>query len=360
MSEEYVMRVFLIINSILIIPFLLLAGTPTVSNVTASQIPGTEIVQITYDLAESEGLPCWIWVQVDRDNWGSWNVPVYSLTGNVGPNIIPGTGKQVEWNAGLDYDHHYVLNCVVKVVAQSLEDGVPEDMVLVPAGEYTMGSSAVGGSAEPEHDVYLDAYWIDKYEVTNYEYKLFCDETGHSYPSDPGFSGMPNYFTDYPDYPVVKVTWYDAEDYAEWAGKRLLTEAEWERAAKGNQENLLWPWGNSFSALIGGTTYHANISGTGDGWANTSPVGTFPTGVSPAGCYDMAGNVWEWCSDWYDSGYYSSSPSYNPQGPVSGSTRVTRGGSWTYDSSNARCAYRYGINPPYQGTIYGFRCARTP
>ncbi|NQS98807.1 MAG: SUMF1/EgtB/PvdO family nonheme iron enzyme [candidate division Zixibacteria bacterium] len=285
----------------------LFAGTPTVSNVTASQLPGTEIVQITYDLEESEGLPCWIFVFVDRDDWGSWNVPVYSLIGDVGPNIMPGAGKSIQWNAGLDYDHHYVPNCVVKVVAQSLEDGVPEDMALIPAGEYTMGSSVVGGTAIPEHAVYLDAYWIDKYEVTNYEYKLFCDETGTSYPSDPGFSGMSNYFINYPDYPVVKVTWYNAQAYATWAGKRLLTEAEWERAAKGttNQTNRLWPWGDSFNALIGGTTYHANITGTEDGWQYTAPVGTFPTGVSPAGCYDMAGNVWEWCSDWYDSGYYS-------------------------------------------------------
>ena len=114
-------------------PFVIYAGEPTVSNVQANQMPGTEIVQITYNLAESENLPCWIFVFVDRDDWGSWNVPVYSLVGDVGPNIMPGNGKSIQWNAGLDYDHHYVPGCKVKVVAQSLEDGIPEDMVLVPA-----------------------------------------------------------------------------------------------------------------------------------------------------------------------------------------------------------------------------------
>lgn len=354
------MRLSLILTAFLIFPPIILAGTPTVSDVTASQMPGTEIVQITYNLAESENLPCWIFVFVDRDNWGSWNVPVYSLVGDVGPNIMPGNGKSIQWNAGMDYDHHYVPGCKVKVVAQSLEDGVPEDMVLVPAGEFTMGSNVVGGDAIPEHLVYLDAYWIDKYEVTNYEYKLFCDATGTTYPSDPGFSGMANYFLNYPDYPVVKVTWYNAQAYAIWAGKRLPTEAEWERAAKGNQENLLWPWGDEFNALIGGTTYHANTSETGDGWTYTSPVGTFSTGISPAGCYDMAGNVWEWCNDWHSSSYYSSSPYYNPQGPSSGSFRVLRGGSWGNYRSSARCANRNNSYPTSQYYSIGFRCARTP
>jgi len=336
------------------------AGEPTVSNVTAFQQPGTEIVEIHYDLSESEGLPCWIWVQVDRDGTDAWVVPVYSLVGDVGPNVYSGNGKYIEWNAGLDYDHHYVANCVVKVIAHSLVGGVPEDMVLVPAGEYTMGSETVGGNAIPEHLVWLDAFWIDQYEVTNLEYKRFCDATGHGYPSDPGFSGMPNYFTNYPDYPVVMVDWYDASDYASWAGKRLPTEAEWERVAKGATDNRLWPWGNSFNADFGGTTYHANISQDGDGWTYTAPVGSYPTGVSPEGCYNMAGNVWEWCNDWYGNTYYGSSPYNNPQGPATGSYRLRRGGAWYNNSSSARCASRSNNPPANNGHDIGFRCARTP
>ncbi|MCX6639749.1 MAG: SUMF1/EgtB/PvdO family nonheme iron enzyme [bacterium] len=168
----------------------------------------------------------------------------------------------------------------------------PGEMVLIPAGTFTMGSTQVGGTAIPEHQVHLDAYWMDKYEVTNAQYKLFCDTTGHHYPSDPGFSGMSNYFTNslYSNYPVVRVSWFDADSFATWAGKRLPTEAEWERAAKGDQDNRLWPWGDNLG------TNNANIYGSGDGYTYTSPVGTFPTGVSPAGCYDMAGNVCEWCN----------------------------------------------------------------
>lgn len=336
------------------------AGQPTVSNLNAQQVPGTEVVQINFDLAESEGLPCWIFVQVDRDNLDNWIVPVHALSGDAGPGILPGSNKSIQWNAGLDYDHQYIPITKVKVLAHSLVDGVPEDMVLVPAGSYTMGSNEVGGSSIPEHMVYLDAFWIDKYEVTNLEYKRFCDATSRAYPLDPGFSGMSNYFINYPSYPVVNVNYADATAYASWAGKRLPTEAEWERAAKGAADNRLWPWGSIFNAEINETAFHANISGTDDGWAYTSPVGSYPTGVSPTGCLDMAGNVWEWVNDWYDAAYYSSSPTNNPPGPVSGTNRVLRGGGWDNGSSYARCAYRSYTTPTGRGNNVGFRCARTP
>jgi formylglycine-generating enzyme required for sulfatase activity len=335
------------------------AGQPSVTNVTAQQLPGTEIIQITYDLAEDEGLPCWISVRVDRDNMGAWLVPVWSLSGDAGPNILPGAGKTIQWNAGRDYDRH-MANAQVRVTAHSLVDGLPQDMVLVPAGEFVMGSTTVGGDAIPEHTVYLDAYWIDVHEVTNHEYKIFCDATSRAYPPDPGFTGMPSYFLNYPDYPVVMVDWADATAYAAWAGKRLPTEAEWERAAKGAVDNRLYPWGNQFNAMIGGTIHHANTTEAGDGFTYTAPVGSYTTGISPAGCLDMAGNVWEWCSDWYSSSYYSSSPYANPQGPASGTTRVVRGGYWNYGSSNARRASRGSYTPANRYLNLGFRCARTP
>jgi formylglycine-generating enzyme required for sulfatase activity len=280
--------------------------------------------------------------------------------GDVGPGILPGNGKSIQWNAGLDYDHQYIPVTKVKVVAHSLVGGIPEDMVLVPAGSYVMGSSTVGGDAIPEHTVYLDAYWMDKYEVTNWEYKVFCDATGRAYPPDPGFTGMSNYFTNYPSYPVVNVYWADARDYALWAGKRLPTEAEWERAAKGAADNRLWPWGNTFNASIGGTLYHANITGIEDGWPYTAPVGSYSTGISPAGCFDMAGNVREWVNDWYSITYYSSSPTNNPQGPVSGTARVWRGGAWIDIISTARSASRDANSTTNRYISIGFRCARTP
>ena len=335
------------------------AGQPSVTNVSAQQLLNTEIVQITYDLAEDEGLSCWVSVQVDRDNQGAWLVPVWSLSGDVGGNVQPGAGKSIQWNAGLDYDRH-MANAQVRVTAHSLVDGAPQDMALVPVGEFVMGSAAVGGDAVPEHAVWLDAYWIDVFEVTNREYQLFCDATSRAYPPDPGFSGMSGYFTNYPDYPVVNVYWSDAAAYAAWAGKRLPTEAEWERAAKGNTDNRLWPWGDSYNAGFGGTLFHANSSEAGDGYPYTAPVGSFPTGMSTAGCLDMAGNVWEWCSDWYSGSYYSSSPYANPQGPASGTNRLVRGGTWDYISSNTRCAFRNSYLPTSRHNSRGFRCARTP
>jgi formylglycine-generating enzyme required for sulfatase activity len=233
-------------------------------------------------------------------------------------------------------------------------------MVLVPAGSYVMGSVGVGGSAIPEHEVTLDAYLIDQYEVTNREYKRFCDATGRTYPIDPGFIGLPNYFTDFPDYPVVYVDWFDANAYAAWVGKRLPTEAEWERAAKGAQDNRLWPWGSTFLESLHGSVYHANVTGAEDGWVNTSPIGFYPWGVSPSGCYDMAGNVWEWCNDWFLSTYYTTSPSVNPQGPASALNRVIRGGNWFNASTSARSAFRGSTSPSYKIQNIGFRCALTP
>jgi formylglycine-generating enzyme required for sulfatase activity len=231
-------------------------------------------------------------------------------------------------------------------------------MVLVPAGPYTMGSQAVGGSATPEHTVNVPAFCIDIYEVTNAEYKAFCDATSRDYPPDPGFSGMPNYFTNaaYVNYPVVTVTWYDAGAYAAWASKRLPTEAEWERAAKGNAENRQWPWGDTWVAG------NANVwDNPADGCINTSPVGAYPNGISPAGCYDMAGNVWEWCEDDMHSDY-NGAPS-NGSAWVNtprDSERIARGGAWYTIGTHTRCATRYYDYPAGSCSSIGFRCARTP
>jgi len=233
-------------------------------------------------------------------------------------------------------------------------------MIRIPAGTFTMGSSDGDADEKPVHQVSLDEYYIDKYEVTNRQYKRFCDATGKSYPSDPGFSGMSSYFTSYPDYPVVKVSWDDAAAYCTWAGKRLPTEAEWEKAARGN-DSRKYPWGNSEPDA--GGFYRANWGeGTDrsvwkrDGYEYTSPVGSYERGASPYGCMDMAGNVWEWCADWYDGSYYSRSPSSSPAGPSSGSSRVLRGGSWYFFAGSLRCADRGGDDPSYRSVYYGFRC----
>jgi hypothetical protein len=159
-----------------------------------------------------------------------------------------------------------------------------------------------------------------------------------------------------PDNPVVGITWFDAQAYAEWAGKHLPTEAEWEKAARGTEARI-WPWGNQFDLDINGVTSHANTWNGGDGYDNKpAPITKYPTGVSPFGVYNMAGNVWEWCSDWFDSSFYSHTPKENPTGPETGTRRVIRGGSW-YNSDNlARCAFRMANSPDDRWYSLGFRC----
>ncbi len=248
-----------------------------------------------------------------------------------------------------------------------LDDGREEidtgEMVLIPAGEFLMGSSEEDveqfliefiyrrpsrfENEQPQHVVYLDAFYIDKYEVTNAQYKRFLDETGRM---------PPLYLNDdlynQPDQAVMAVTWEDAAEYARWAGKRLPTEAEWEKAARGT-DGRIWPWGDEWD----NTLLNANDVGAVDGYVYTAPVGSYPEGVSPYGVHDMAGNVWEWTADWYDENYYEYSPKINPKGPESGEAHVARGGSWDMNLDFTRCPSRFGINAG--SLLTGIRCARS-
>jgi formylglycine-generating enzyme required for sulfatase activity len=241
-------------------------------------------------------------------------------------------------------------------------------MVRIPAGAFTMGSNDGDADEKPVHQPYVSEFFVDKYEVTNRQYKQFCDATGRTPPSDPDFAGMPNYFTSCPDYPVVNVSWEDASAYARWAGKRLPTEAEWEKAARGS-DGRKYPWGNgapgssrngNFADEAAKRKYSnwSIVEGYDDGYVYTAPVGSFPSGASPYGCMDMAGNVWEWCNDWYSDKYYQSSANNDPQGPSSGSDRVVRGGCWYYSAGCLRCAGRYFWVPASRDDFIGFRCAR--
>jgi len=225
------------------------------------------------------------------------------------------------------------------------KDGAP--MVLVPAGEFLMGSKAEEVNLRwehPQHKVFLDAYYIDKYEVTVAQYRKFCQETGRSMPSAPSWGWQDNH-------PIVNVSWNDATAYANYCGKRLPTEAEWEKACRAGSTTK-YGFGNSGTKIGDYAWYSVNSN------KQTRPVGTKKSNAF--GIYDMHGNAWEWCSDWYNENYYKSSPTNNPKGPSSGMGRVLRGGGWYSSVGYCRSAFRNWDPPSFRYVNYGFRCAWSP
>lgn len=252
-----------------------------------------------------------------------------------------------------------------------LEPPVAGSMIVVPAGQFYMGCLPTDGDdrfpcllrEQPLHPVYLDAYAIDRYEVTNREYRACVDAGVCQPPRRFNSRARPSYF-DNPEfdlYPVVYVSWWDARTYCGWAGKRLLTEAEWEKAGRGTVDLRRWPWGDEPPRC----TYANHSSGcVGD----TARIGSFPAGVSPYGVYDMAGNVFEWVKDWYDDEYYERSPYYNPQGSGDGSFKLIRGGSHMDNSYYTMVTHRhyghhgdypYGDAPFYRSARVGIRCGQS-
>jgi len=237
------------------------------------------------------------------------------------------------------------------------------EWVEIPSGSFQMGDNFNEGNSDerPVHSVYLDAYYISKYEVTFDQYDTFCEETGRNKPDDRGWGRG--------DRPVIYVDWNDAKDFCDWLSQKtgedihLPTEAQWEKAARGTDQRR-YPWGNgepngnrvNFADI--NTDFKWKDKSVNDGYKYTAPVGSYPAGKSPYGVHDMAGNVWEWCQDWYDSDYYDYSPSHNPQGPSSGSPRVTRGGSWYNNASPLRSAYRYSFTPSLSNSSVGFRLCK--
>jgi formylglycine-generating enzyme required for sulfatase activity len=231
--------------------------------------------------------------------------------------------------------------------AASAEPG--GDMVLIPAGEFIMGSPDGEGydDEHPQHAVFVDSFYLGKYEVTFEQYDLFCEQTGRSKPYDHGWGRGKR--------PVMNVSWDDAAAFCDWLSERsgeryrLPTEAEWEYACRAGTTTQ-FSFGDSARDLDFYAWHRGNAG------RRTHPVGTLI--ANPWGLHDMYGNVWEWCSDWYGKSYYTSVPQRNPTGPPNGEYRVRRGGSWYYFAGSLRSADRDGATPDATFYALGFRCAR--
>lgn len=256
-----------------------------------------------------------------------------------------------------------MISLLLLGLAGCLPWATPSDgeMVFVPAGNFWMGSNEGDADEAPMHQVYLDAFWIDRYEVTNAQYARFlnatqgdrgrcgghiCADTKVENPDSHLLYEEGQYVAErgYEDHPVTEVSWYGAQAYCQHYGKRLPSEAEWEKAARGTA-GATYPWGEGFDP------HRLNSDGrVGD----TTPVGSYPDGASPYGAYDMAGNVWEWVADWYET-----YPGNTYRSPFFGHKyKVVRGGSWNHPVNDARCARRDLAHPDRRLRVVGFRCAR--
>jgi formylglycine-generating enzyme required for sulfatase activity len=237
----------------------------------------------------------------------------------------------------------------------SAAPGVGSGMVLIPAGEFVMGKDEEEGETadhSPAHRVHIDAFHLDRHEVTNAQYLEFCEQTDARLPEFWGMEPMRS-GPDFPDHPVVGVSWSEARQYAEWAGKRLPTEAEWEYAARGGLAGADYPFGDELQPTAANYWQWDELRSTGNG---LMPVGSYPP--NGYGLYDMAGNVTEWVADAYHADYYVDSPAKNPPGPEGEKFFVIRGGGWHSGPGCIRVYFRNALPGNWRDFNVGFRCAK--
>ena len=377
---------------------------PVVSNVTSSQIAGTREVAITYTLADATALDGRfnVTVQASRDNGATW-APVTQVTGAVS-DVAPGSGKQITWNAGVEWPGLLLPQAKVRLIADN-------SMVLIPSGTFTMGSvvASIAGADKSDgltdattHAVTLSAFYLGKTETTYADWVAV-----RTWALNPA-RGLGVYDFEATvgagkgdTHPVQMVSWYDVVKWCnakseregltpvyytndaqtagyvyrtgdvavtagqvKWGanGYRLPTEAEWEYAARGGLSGQRFPWGDTITHVQANYSSSANYAydvsttrGTHPTYGGTSPVGVFA--ANGYGLADMVGNVWEWTWDWY--GTYGSGAVTDPRGATSGSRRVLRGGSWLNEALNARSAYRNNNYPDSRFSHFGFRPARS-
>ncbi len=353
---------------------------PVIGTVTVQQRQDTFLVDIDYDVTDLDNDPLIVYLKVSNDSGKTFTIPASTFTGDYGFNIIPGLDKRITWDAGFDYPEQHGESFQVKLIASDINLG---HVISIPPGSFSMGDSTSLPDQEPLHDVTLNDFFIAPYAVTNAEYKIFCDVSNYPYPPEGGTNQPPQgYFSNYPNYPVVGVNWYDAVRYCNWLsekrgysicydtmnwsydstqnGYHLPTEAQWERASRGNLDQKKYPWGDEYP---GTRCNYKNYEGMfvsempnfSEG-RGTLAVGKFqPNGFQ---LYDMAGNVLEWCNDWYQADYYNESPSQNPMGPNSGSDKVLRGGAWDQSELYSQCAFRDKMSPATKQYNIGFRIVK--
>jgi len=376
------------------------AAAPIVSNITAQQQAWPLMdVDIYYDLYDADGDSNYVHVGITTNSGALYNVVTTNFSGDVGHGILPGEGKHIVWNAAGDLPQYSSSTVRVKI---TVDDRVPTDMVLIPAGSFNMGDTFDEGFDRelPVHSVYISAFYMDKYEVS---YTLWTNvhawALANDYSFDNAGSGKAS------NHPVQTINWYDcvkwcnarsekegripcyytdeskttiyktgqaniSNDWVKWEanGYRLPTEAEWEKAARGGAAGHRFPWADADTITHSRANYDSrsdysyDVSSTRGNHPDystgatpfTSPAGSFaPNGY---GLYDMAGNVGEWCWDWHGSSFYSSSPGSDPRGTASGSARVVRDGGWAYSAGAARCASRSYSSPDFGNYLCGFRC----
>ncbi|MCX5797440.1 MAG: formylglycine-generating enzyme family protein [Elusimicrobia bacterium] len=301
------------------------------------------LVQISYRLDGQKSEALEVGFKVSEDGGQTFAIIPTAVTGDVGRVTASGE-KTAVWDVAKDHPELSCEDCLVAVEARPAPAGGPaprRDMALIPAGPFRMGSPDEEGNPNehPRHQVFLDAYSIDKFPVTVAQFRAFVQATGRSLPIQPAWNQD--------THPVVFVDWNEAEAYCAWAGKRLPTEAEWEKAARGQSE-ARYSFGDNEVRL----SSHAWFSNNSEG--RTHPVGQKKP--NPYGLHDMQGNAAQWVADWYAEGYVGTEPK-NPRGPPSGTMRVLRGGSWSSSAGACRAASRDWFFPEGRAETNGFRCA---
>jgi formylglycine-generating enzyme len=369
---------------------------PAVSNVRAAQRPSTNLVDVYYDLAGVDTDGASVTVALSSDSGASYDLPISSLSGDVGAEVKNALNRRIVWNAGTDKPDFNSATMSLRVTASSAPPR--SGFVLIPAGAFQMGDHFAEGWSEelPVHTVTLSAFYMGRTEVTYAQWQAVY------------IWGLANGYTDLyagagkaADHPVHSVSWNDIvkwcnaaserdglvpayrtsggavhrmgeiEPVIEYAnnGYRLPSEAEWEKAARGGLSGKRFPRGDTITHgqanYFSSPSYAYDVSPTrgfhpsyqSGGYPYTSPVGSFA--ANDYGLYDMAGNAWEWCNDWFGSGYDASFLSSDPRGPSSGYARMLRGGGWASGAIGCRVAYRYDFSPPDNRDGIGFRLAHS-